>query len=285
MRSLPQRTYLKRVVGSSRRKCLDQIIVVDARSLFRTLLQKSESQKALQSCFESCPDSCTRTNPSARRSVQNHRRREREMRVLASIAFYHRLRSSPHRRPNCRKARTSFSGWKIRSAHEPQVMAISSTSGRQVPSPANGRVLVPVGSYVQGVVAHAKRSGHVSGRAELTIRLETLTYPSGRVVKFTPKVTSVDAGPTGDKVTGKEGEIEAGSTVGQDVRRITVTAGSGAAIGGLADHSWEGAGIGAGIGTGVGVATALLTRGRELDLRRGTSLDVVFDRAMTLEPQ
>jgi len=153
------------------------------------------------------------------------------------------------------------------------------------PIAGKGRILVPVGSYVQGVVGKVKRSGRVSGRAELAIRLETLTFPDGRVVKFTPKLNSVDPGDGAERVKDKEGAIEVGSTAGQDVRRIAVTAGSGAAIGGVADQSWEGAGIGAGIGTGVGIATALLTRGRELELRRGASLDVVFDRPMTLEPQ
>ena len=151
------------------------------------------------------------------------------------------------------------------------------------PIAGEGRILVPVDSYVQGVVAQVKRSGRVSGRAELAIRLEMLTFPGGRVVRFTPKLTSIESGEAGQKVTGREGEIQQGSTTGQDVRRIAILAGSGAAIGGMADNSWEGAGIGAGIGTGVGLATALLTRGKELELRPGTSLDVVFDRAITLE--
>ena len=211
---------------------------------------------------------------------------ERDMRVLASIAVFFLsseilAAQGPELPRGTHVLLRMENSVSTRTARDGDFVYFRTAS----PIASNGRILVPVGSYVQGVVAHAKRSGRVSGRAELTIRLETLTYPSGRVVKFTPKVTSVDSGPTGDKVTGKEGEIEAGSTVGQDIRRITVTAGSGAAIGGLADHSWEAAGVGAGIGTGVGVATALLTRGRELDLRRGTSLDVVFDRAMILEPQ
>jgi hypothetical protein len=44
-----------------------------------------------------------------------------------------------------------------------------------------------------------------------------------------------------------------------------------------------GAGIGAGAGAAVGLATVLLTRGREVELRQGTSLDVVFDRPVALE--
>jgi len=152
------------------------------------------------------------------------------------------------------------------------------------PIASQGRIIVPPDSYVQGVVAHVKRSGRVSGRAELAIRLETLTLGAGRVVKFTPKLSSVEPGDDGDKVKGEEGNIEVGSSAGQDVARIAILAGSGAAIGGITDHSWEGAGIGAGIGSGVGVATALLTRGKELELRQGASLDVVFDRPIALEP-
>jgi len=151
------------------------------------------------------------------------------------------------------------------------------------PISVGGRILVPEQCYVQGVVAHAKRSGRVSGRAELAIRLETMTFPDGRVVKFTPKVASVDSGESSQRVEGKEGAIQQGSDIETDAKRVAILAGTGAAIGGMTDQSWSGAGIGAGIGAGVGVATALLSRGREVDLHQGMSIDVVFDRAVTLE--
>ncbi|HEY2018527.1 MAG TPA: hypothetical protein VGH38_33715 [Bryobacteraceae bacterium] len=51
-------------------------------------------------------------------------------------------------------------------------------------------------------------------------------------------------------------------------------------LGGIADRGWKGAGIGAGAGGAVGLATVLLTRGREVDLRQGSTLDVVFERAV-----
>jgi len=54
-------------------------------------------------------------------------------------------------------------------------------------------------------------------------------------------------------------------------------------IGGLADRSWKGAGIGAGAGSAVGLATVLLTRGREVDLAQGSTIDVVFERAVALD--
>lgn len=151
------------------------------------------------------------------------------------------------------------------------------------PIAADGKMLVPAGSYVEGSVTHVKRSGKVSGRAELGIRLETLTLASGKVFKISPRLNSVDSGESDQKVEHQENMVKQGSDLGQDARRIAIIAGSGASIGGIADRSWSGAGIGAGIGGAVGFATAMLTRGREVELRQGSTLDVVFDRAVSIE--
>jgi len=152
-----------------------------------------------------------------------------------------------------------------------------------VPIASSGDIAVPSGSYVQGVVSLSKQSGRVKGRAQLAIRLETLTLASGKVYKFSPHLSSVDSGESGQKVEGSENTVEQAPGKGQDAERISILAGSGAAIGGIADRSWKGAGIGAGVGTGVGLATVMLSRGKEVNLRQGTTLDVAFDRAVALE--
>jgi hypothetical protein len=144
-------------------------------------------------------------------------------------------------------------------------------------------IIVPVGSYVQGTILLAKRSGKVAGRAQLAIRLEVLTLPGGKTLKFSPHVSSVDDGESTQKIVNNEGKIEQGSSVGKDAERIAILAGSGAGIGGIADRSWTGAGIGGAAGGAVGIATTLLTRGREVELRQGSSLDVVFDRALVVD--
>jgi hypothetical protein len=151
------------------------------------------------------------------------------------------------------------------------------------PVSSDGRIVVPVNSHVQGVVASVKRSGRVSGRAELAIRLETLTLPSGKVLKFAPKISSVDAEGTEQKLERQENTIRQGSDVGRDAARIAIIAGSGAITGGIVDSGWKGAGIGAGAGAAVGVATTMLTRGREVQLRQGASLDVTFSRPVPLD--
>lgn len=148
-----------------------------------------------------------------------------------------------------------------------------------------GRIAVPVHSYVQGVVVQAKRAGKVRGKAQLAIRLETLTLPSGAVLSFSPVLDSVEAGGSGQQVEKKENIVRQGPEHGADAARVTLLAATGASIGGLADRDWRGAGIGAGIGAGAGIATVLLTRGREVELARGATLDVVLDRALRLEPR
>lgn len=151
------------------------------------------------------------------------------------------------------------------------------------PIAAGGRIIVPINSYVSGVVANAKRSGRVTGRAELGIRIDTLTLPEGQVTKISPHLTSIDSDETGQKVVTNENEIKQGSSKMEDLGRVAIYAGRGAAIGGLADQSWKGAGIGAGAGGAVGLATVLMTRGREVELRQGSTFDVVFDRPITIE--
>jgi type IV secretion system protein VirB10 len=150
------------------------------------------------------------------------------------------------------------------------------------PISAEGRIIVPVNSYVQGVVTYTKRAGKVKGKAELAIRLETLTLPRGEVLEFTPLLDSLDHQGTGQKVDKEENVVRQGPDHGRDAKQIAILAGSGASIGGIVDQSWKGAGIGAGVGAGVGLATVLLTRGKDVQLSQGTSLDVVLDRPVLL---
>jgi len=148
---------------------------------------------------------------------------------------------------------------------------------------ADGRIVVPVESYVQGIVSRSRQSGRIKGRAELSIRLETLTLPAGNAYRIAPRLASVESHDTGQRVDHREDDIKQGGTKEHDAGQIAILAGSGAAIGGLADRSWKGAGIGAGVGSAVGLAKVLLTRGSQVELRQGTTLDVVFDRPITLE--
>jgi hypothetical protein len=140
-----------------------------------------------------------------------------------------------------------------------------------------------VGSYVQGIVTHSRRSGRVKGTAELGIRIETLTMPTGKVIRMTPPLASVDAEGSGQKVVGKESQVQPGTSHGADAVLIAGPGAMGAGVGGMATRSWKGAGIGGGAGAAMGLATVLLTRGREVELRQGSTIDVIFDRPVTID--
>src|SRR5438067_8782886 len=83
-----------------------------------------------------------------------------------------------------------------RTAQEGDYVYLRTTT----PISVDGNIVAPVDSYVQGVVAQSKRSGRVSGRAQLSIRLENITLASGKVIKFSPDLSSVDSNDSGQKV-------------------------------------------------------------------------------------
>jgi hypothetical protein len=142
-------------------------------------------------------------------------------------------------------------------------------------------ILIPAGSYVQGEIQEAKRPGKVKGTGEIRLRLNSMILPNGYVVDFNAIPTN--AGTGGDEATDKEGKIHGDTDKGTDVGTVLKTTGIGAGIGGIATQSAKGAGIGAGVGAAVGIAAVLLTRGPELELPRGTTVDVVLDRTVYLD--
>ncbi len=161
------------------------------------------------------------------------------------------------------------------------------------PISSENRIVVPAGSYVQGVVVSPDRGGRVKGRAQMGIKLETLTLPSGQQYKIQPRLASTEGDNTTQRVVGKEGTIQQGSNVETDIARSATYAGYGAVIG-LFVGRWgatsrsagsyaTNAGIGAGVGAAVGVATAMFTRGKDVELRQGSGIDIVFDRPIDLQ--
>lgn len=143
------------------------------------------------------------------------------------------------------------------------------------------RILIPAGSYVQGEITEAKRPGKVKGTGEIRLRLNTMILPNGYTVNFNAIPTNTGTG--GNESTDSEGRVHGDTDKGTDVGTVAKSTGIGAAIGGIASRSGTGAGIGAGAGAALGLATVLLTRGPELELPRGTTVDVILDRSVYLD--
>ena len=149
------------------------------------------------------------------------------------------------------------------------------------PVTQNNRMLIPAGTYVQGVVDNVKRPGRVKGRAEVLMHFTTLIFPNGYTVSLPGAVEGVP-GADSSKMKDKEGTIQADSQKGKDATTIAQTAGTGTLIGGLA-RGGKGAGIGAGAGGAVGLASVLLSRGQDIRLEAGSTVEMELQRPLVLE--
>lgn len=149
------------------------------------------------------------------------------------------------------------------------------------PVVANGRVLIPAGTYVQGRITHIQRAGRIKGRAEVLMHFTTLIYPSGYTVLLPG---SIENAPGVDKssVKDKEGTIKGDSQTGEKVGTVASTAGTGAVVGGLSNGG-KGALIGAGVGGAIGTAIGMLTRGNDLKMDAGTTIEIVIQREVPLD--
>lgn len=150
------------------------------------------------------------------------------------------------------------------------------------PYVVNDRVVIPAGTYVQGKVTRVQRGGHVKGRAELLVHFTSMIYPSGYTVLLGG---SVENTPGAEKTTMKdsEGTIRQDSDVGKKVGAAAQGAGTGAVIGAVTNGG-KGAGIGAGIGGVAGLAIGMLSRGADVRLERGTSIEMEIQREVRVDP-
>jgi hypothetical protein len=150
------------------------------------------------------------------------------------------------------------------------------------PVTVDDRIVVPAGTYIQGEIASVKRAGRVHGKAEVLMHFRTMIYPSGYTVALPGALEGApDAEST--HVKGKEGTVQQDSDTGKKVGTAAKTAASGAAIGAVVDRSISGAAIGGGMGAAVGTAIAMLTRGTDVRLPAGTTLEMVFERSVALD--
>ena len=156
----------------------------------------------------------------------------------------------------------------------------------QYPILVNGRIVIPVGSWVTGTVTQVKKPGRVKGRGELYVRFDALTLPNGVVRDFRGRIGSMD-GNAKSEVDRKEGAVRGESNKGGDARTVGEAAATGTSVGviagGAAGHYGMGAGIGAAAGAAAGMAGVLLSRGPDATLARGQTVEMILDRAVTFD--
>ena len=146
----------------------------------------------------------------------------------------------------------------------------------------NDRIAIPPGTFVQGEIRRVQRPGRVKGRAELQMSFTSMIFPNGYTLLLPGAVQGTPGDPNTAGVKDKEGTIEGDSSKGKDVGTIVGTAIPGAGIGAIAGGS-KAAGIGAASGGALGLATVLFTRGPEIQLGVGDSIEMVLERSLTID--
>jgi hypothetical protein len=146
------------------------------------------------------------------------------------------------------------------------------------PLEKSGGYVLPAGAKIRGHISRIQSAG-LTGRARVWLTFDDIDTHHGRL----PLVAEVSSVPgdfgvkPGDS---KEGEIEA--RTGKETRDLEAAA-AGAAIGAAAGaaHGGKGAAVGAAAG-GIAGFVASSGFGQELDLPKGTKLDLVLDRPLYL---
>jgi len=150
------------------------------------------------------------------------------------------------------------------------------------PITQDNQIVIPAGTFVQGEVRRVLRPGRVKGRAEMQMAFTSMIFPNGYTIML-PGAVQNTPGSTNTTMKGKEGTIQGDSGKGKDAATIAAATIPGAGIGAIAGEG-KGAAIGAASGGALGLATVLLTRGPEIQLSSGDSIEMVLESNIELDP-
>jgi hypothetical protein len=140
-----------------------------------------------------------------------------------------------------------------------------------------GRVIIPVGSTVQGDVLRTSAPRRFKGKPMINLHPELVTLPSGE--SYLIAATVVDTGNPKALDVNEEGQIKGSGHSRNDLVIGGISTGFGAGIGALAAGP-EGALIGAGVGATASTVRWLINR-NDMTIPAGTELILELNRPMS----
>jgi len=143
-------------------------------------------------------------------------------------------------------------------------------------------VVIPAGTYVKGEIAQVERAGRIKGRAQILFHFNSMIFPNGYTVDL-PGALKSTPGATNSTVSDDEGTVKANGQKGKDAGTVAKTGATGAVIGTVATRTGSGAAIGGLAGGAVGLGQVLFTRGQDVRIEQGTSLEMVLQRPLTVD--
>jgi hypothetical protein len=153
------------------------------------------------------------------------------------------------------------------------------------PVVVEGNIVIPAGTWVQGVVDVVKRAGRIKGSAEMQFHLTNLIYANGYMLDIAAAIDQVP----GDTATNlkEPGTVKHDSEKGKDLERVGQAAATGGQIGALAGAaarpSIRGFGVGGLSGIAAGTLIALMARGSDVTFPVGTAVEIALTQAMAVD--
>lgn len=141
------------------------------------------------------------------------------------------------------------------------------------------RILIPKGSIVSGSISRITRPGRFKGKAVMHLLFQSIRIPGRGEFSIYASLVRVD--PSEDADVQTEDSLEGKGSAGKDLGKVIAPGLAGAGIGSLAGGA-KGSGIGAGVGIGAGLANVFWTRGKDLELHRGSTMDVSLKQALNV---
>jgi hypothetical protein len=156
------------------------------------------------------------------------------------------------------------------------------TATLNAPLSANGSVLLPAGSQIDGQVVVAKSAGRTGRNGELEVRFNSATLPNGQRIPLMAHIQTDD----------NSGIIRGGTNKGR-LGRAAMGTGLGAGLGaalGTAMGPLSGGGVGRGaifgtaLGAGAGALGSAWQKGKPAVLDNSQPLNIVLDQPLTASP-
>lgn len=141
------------------------------------------------------------------------------------------------------------------------------------------RIVIPKGSIVNGSISRILRPGRFKGKAIMNLLFQSVTIPGRGQLPIAASLARMDLqGPATIK---EEGTLEGGGSEGIDIGKVRVPGIAGAGIGALAGGT-KGAATGSGADAAMGLTSVFATRGKEIEVRRGATLDIWLDQPLII---
>ena len=148
-----------------------------------------------------------------------------------------------------------------------------------VPVYQKERLVLPKGSIVAGSISRIVRPGRFRGKALLNVLFQSVRIAGTVQLPLVASLAAIE--PEGKAGVKAESTIQGEGSKGKDAAQVAKPALAGAGIGALAGGG-TGAAIGSAAGAVIGLGSVFASRGKDVEVRKGSTLEIVLDRPLTI---